>query len=159
MIFYIKQMTEAEAKTVCSWHYEAPYSIYDFGTWEEAFKNQWTIAIKEIRDKEFFAVYNENEQMIGFFRYTKEDSGYGEVGLGMNPVFCGRGLGTDFIQTIIQYCQQKFSRNIPYMDVRGFNTRAIKCYKKVGFQIVDYYKKSKYGTEIEYVRMEKNSPK
>ncbi len=67
---------------------------------------------------------------------------------------CGKGQGYKFLRYGLSYAIDTFSENRFRLTVADFNVRAIKAYKKVGFEYNDirFIKKSEKGS-IEFITM------
>jgi RimJ/RimL family protein N-acetyltransferase len=48
----------------------------------------------------------------------------------------GKGYGRDVINTIKRYCFEELKLDSIYLKVFAFNTRAIRCYKSCGFNVI-----------------------
>ena len=153
-MYQIVTLNEHAAKEICKWRYEGEYAIYNFSSWEEAVEQNWSIADAAQREKEFKGVIDEYGQLIGFFRTSVDEVGEMEIGLGMNPTLCGQGLGKVFVQVITQYVRSQYPNQTIYMEVREFNTRAIKCYESVGYKVIKAHKKETSWGTYRYYRME-----
>lgn len=130
----IKEMSEIVAIEICSWKYDSQYAVYNVGGWNEALKNKWAITDKNKRQEQFRCVYDDSDNLIGYFRIIKNNNRI-KIGLGLHPKLCGLGLGNKFLLTILNCDELK--NKIIELEVRKFNKRAIKCYEKVGFKISD----------------------
>jgi len=130
----IRKMTETEAKEICSWEYNSEYSIYNIGGWNKALNDNWAITNMIKREEQFRSVCNDNNKLIGYFRIIKNKDKI-KLGLGLHPNLCGLGLGKEFLLNILDYNEVK--NKVIELEVREFNKRALKCYEKVGFKIID----------------------
>ena len=70
----------------------------------------------------------------------------------MNPQLCVQGNGHHFINKIIEFLNDK--TNIIELEVRAFNKRAIRCYEKSGFKIIDKQTKNTRNGEDEFTIMQ-----
>ncbi|MFQ8703435.1 MAG: GNAT family N-acetyltransferase [Eisenbergiella sp.] len=70
---------------------------------------------------------------------TKESFCYSDdrldIGLGMHPALCGKGMGYDFVLSGIKYLSQQRPDIRFRLTVACFNERAVSLYKKLGFMI------------------------
>ena len=129
----LKHMTEDDAKNICNWEYFGEYSIYNVGGWQNAVDNKWAIAAEETRKEQFRIVCEENKEMLGYFRFRLEHKKI-ILGLGMHPEKCGKGIGKQFMEFILN--TKELKGKLIELEVRNFNKRAIKCYQSVGFKII-----------------------
>lgn len=154
MNYKIVELNEKFAKEICNeWRYDGEYSVYNV-PWDEAVKQNWSIADEDKRGIQFRGVIDENNILIGFFRMTKDDKNDIEIGLGMHPELCGHGFGKKFVKIITDYAHKKFPQNILYVEVRTFNKQAFSCYKSSGYKLKCQHEKVTPLGIIEYFRME-----
>ena len=83
---------------------------------------------------QFRVIYYDNQELLGYFRF-KIESEKVVLGLGMKPDKCGYGNGKNFMKFILN--TEELKNKLIELEVRSFNKKAIKCYKSVGFQIID----------------------
>ena len=57
-------------------------------------------------------------------------------GIGVNPDCCGKGYGQQMTKTAWEISRNLFPGKRMYLEVRTWNSRAVRCYQKAGFQIV-----------------------
>lgn len=149
----IDKLTETQAKQICCWKYEGIYSIYNYPSWDTVVKQKWGISINAKREREFASVVDNFKNLCGYIRFI-EDEDHITIGLGLKPDLCGRGLGDKFMKLIISKSRQKFGEKKIILEVREFNKRAINCYKRVGFKIVDSYTKNTLIGKDNFIKME-----
>lgn len=137
-MYQISPMTGYHANSILHWFYAPPYSLYGFIYTEEA--------AFELICGNYFSCCDEDGQLVGFFSFrtaaqipTVEASPYSpdrlDMGLGMNPDYCDRGLGREFVRAGMAFAQQYFSMPLR-LTVACWNERAIRVYKDVGFRTV-----------------------
>ncbi|MEL7603612.1 MAG: GNAT family N-acetyltransferase [Bacillota bacterium] len=144
-------LTEADARTVCGWHYEGEYAVYN-SEWDTVVSGHWAIANAEKRRREFYSLRNDAEALIGFFR-LQEQEGFVLISLGLAPEHCGQGLGKAAMALILDEARRTAPGKRPELEVRAFNKRAIACYERCGFSIIDtYYKETPVGGDM-FIRM------
>jgi len=154
MTFKLDNLTEDYAKQICSWKYESKYSIYNFPAWNVIAKQHWAIAIETKRQNEFRAITNELGTLCGYIRLVNNNDCI-LVGLGLKPSLCGQGFGNDFMEILKNECKRRYNNNNKIvLEVRSFNKRAINCYNKAGFKIVEIYNKNTLIGYDEFVKME-----
>lgn len=143
--FSVREFSESNAVELCQWFYEKPYDIYNCPDWESVKNQNWGMSNADIRDKEFSAVYRENE-FIGFFRLVNQ-SDFVMIGLGLRPDYCGRGYGEYLLRLVKKHASRQYKNLSLRLEVRTFNIRAIKCYQKLGFaEIAQYVKQTPSGS-------------
>lgn len=131
MRFSLKPMEEREAVEISEWHYNPPYTFYDFASDLEDAKE--FLDFKNWPDDKYFSVLDKSGELVGFFEMNHH-SGYIEIGLGMRPDMTGNGLGLTFVETGIDFIVEKFKAGTIKLKVASFNERAIKVYERAGFK-------------------------
>ncbi|MDF2882287.1 MAG: family acetyltransferase [Clostridiaceae bacterium] len=149
----LTNFSESHAKQICSWRYSGEYSVYNYPDWNTAVSQNWGITIKQKWENEFIAVVNELNELCGYIRFINQ-SDYVLVGIGLKPTICGFGLGNTVMQLLKLACNRRYGNKKIVLEVRCFNERAIKCYKKAGFNIVDSYEKEALIGKDQFYRME-----
>jgi ribosomal protein S18 acetylase RimI-like enzyme len=146
-------LTEDHARQICCWKYEGIYSVYNFPNWDTLIKQRWGITIGEKRKNEFTAVIDENNNLCGYIRFI-ENKDFVLVGLGLKSLSCGQGLGNILMELLKNECKMRYGNKRIALEVRSFNKRAIKCYKRAGFKITDVYQKDTLIGSDEFIKME-----
>ena len=135
----IRKMSELDAFKILFWQYSPPYDWYNLEGCEEC--------LEELLYDEYYSVLNQKEQLIGFFCFGQSaqvsagkmegfyrDHEYLDIGLGMNPLLCGKGHGASFVHVGMAYAKNHFKAKKLRLTVADFNQRALKTYQKVGFK-------------------------
>lgn len=137
MQLQIEKMTENKARHILAWKYEVPYDFYNNEETDEA--------LEEMLDGSYYALLNEQNDVIGFFCIGKNAQvpvghqfgvyvdDFVDIGLGMNPNLVGKGNGTTFCNYIIQFIRKHYVGKPIRLTVAKFNKRAIHLYEKLGF--------------------------
>ncbi|KPI55536.1 acetyltransferase [Clostridioides difficile] len=127
--------TEEHAIEITNWKYEGEYSIYNLPSWNEIKKNNLSLA-KEDKRKNFISFIDDNKELIGFINLLDKGSSV-YFGIGIKPDYCGMGIGKEIISLGLEECRNKYSTKPVVLEVRTWNTRAVKCYESQGFKIVE----------------------
>lgn len=146
------KFTEAFAKEVCDWKYEDEYSIYNYPEWNKVLNDKWAITIEEKREKEFFAIVDDKNNLCAYIRLQYKEREV-LVGLGLKPALCGQKLGSTIMEILKGKCRELYSSKEISLEVRSFNERAIKCYKKAGFKVKEIYRKNTPIGDGEFIKM------
>ena len=77
--------------------------------------------------------FHDGTKLVGFINLFEEET---EVffGIGVSPKDCGRGYGQQMTRKACEISQRLFAGKPIYLEVRTWNTRAVKCYEKAGFR-------------------------
>ncbi|MGM9989032.1 MAG: GNAT family N-acetyltransferase [Bacillaceae bacterium] len=139
MKLYVKQMSMEEARQIATWTYEKPYTMYSM---DEA-------CIPELLQGDYFAVTNSENKLIGYYCFGESAqvpagrrtgayvaNNVVDVGLGINPELCGRGLGFEFLNKGLQFARNELDATKFRLTVAAFNQRGINVYERVGFKKV-----------------------
>lgn len=152
-------MTTDQARYISTWVYAEPYSLYSMDGSEEL--------IKELMDGSYFAVMNDEKEVVGYFcyggsaqvpglrKYGVYEEEYIDIGLGMKPDLTGKKLSFDFLLTGMKFGSLKFQNEKFRLTVATCNERAIKAYEKVGFKRGQAYVNKTPNGEREFVIMKR----
>ena len=134
----IDKIGEVDAIKILFWQYTPPYDWYNLEGCEDC--------LDELLDQHYYVGKDGSGRLIGFYCYEKsaqvtrgkelgfyQDTTYLDIGLGMNPLFCGQGLGAEFVAEGMRFAKEKFQVHKFRLTVARFNERAIRTYEKVGF--------------------------
>ncbi|UOQ92194.1 GNAT family N-acetyltransferase [Halobacillus shinanisalinarum] len=147
MKLIINNMNKNLATHILNWKYERPYDFYNNEVNGEE--------IKERLDGSYYALSDEQGEVIGFFcfgataqipignQYGVYNENFVDMGLGMNPDYVGKGHGYDFCSFIINYIRENYEGTSIRLSVATFNKRAIHLYEELGF-----VKKGKFTTDF-----------
>ena len=135
---HIERMTRKYANEISSWTYQGEFAIYSF--------QQNSDTLNELMNGEYFACVDEQKDLIGYFCFGKsaqiptiEDNVYTmgplDIGLGLKPELCGKGLGAAFMGSGMEYARKSYGAAGFRLTVACFNMRAMNLYKKLGFEI------------------------
>ena len=131
MDFIFKKLTQINALDIANnWKYDGIYSFYDMTADIEDYDE---FINEELRNQSdyFEAIYN--DELVGFFSVSLKSLSI-EIGLGLKPDICGKGIGKEFLTQIMNYVDNRYPSNEYIMNVATFNQRAIKVYHSWGFE-------------------------
>ena len=134
----IQRIREEHIKNIVSWCEDKDA---DFLTQWAGRGYTYPITEEQIKDRlaggaEIFEA-NLDGRMVGTIEIITRDEEAGLVYVGrfvLNPALVGQGLGTQILDTFMQYCKEAFGARKVGLCVFDFNTPAYRCYKKCGFQ-------------------------
>lgn len=149
----LDRLSESDGREICHWKREGIYSVYNLPDWETMKKSGFGLTVKEKREEAFMAVVDENNSFSGFVRLREKD-GKVIIAVGLKPELCGKGLGSQVMKLLIDECSKRFPNKTITLEVRTFNIRAIKCYKRAGFKEKRIYIRNTLDGEDEYLQME-----
>jgi RimJ/RimL family protein N-acetyltransferase len=140
-------MTPEYASQIVQWKYGGEYSIYD---------RHESIAGTGMDD---LACVASDGALAGWIHFGEPariptveenvyDDGFLDLGVGLRPELCGKGLGLTFVRAVLEYARKEFGAERFRLSVAAFNERAKKVYARAGFvverEITNSYFNSKY---------------
>ncbi|WP_291648377.1 GNAT family protein [Clostridium sp.] len=151
----IKQVTDNEARQISKWVYNEPYSIYSL--------NGNNDCIKELLNGDYYSALDSKCYIVGYYCFGRSAQvqighKYGvydnkdimDIGIGINPEFCGQGLGEEFLKIGLDFARNEFYAKEFRLTVATFNKRAIKVYQRAGFRKVSSFKRRSHVDVIEF---------
>lgn len=143
-------MTGAYAREIFeTWHYDEPYGFYDYAYSSEILDpDNWETGQ--------FAVLDQAGELVGEFTIYFEDEQM-SIGFGLRPDLTGKGLGYDFISAGIEFAVRayQYRGRALLLFVAAWNERALRLYRKLGFEEVSRFTDEVRGTPVEFIRMRK----
>ena len=102
----------------------------------------------------FYAARDDDGTLVGFY-FEPHDSAL-FYGFGMRPDLTGRGLGEQFVLAGLEFARPIYGRRRVVLHVAAFNERAIRLYRRLGFNETGRHaeKFDGYGA-VEFIDMEK----
>lgn len=151
--FIVTEMTEAAARVISMWKYDAPYDSYSFKGDEQeceevmnglhfpvyftSQKPNSDVSLEDnaiISDPKGFIAWGPAAKVpCRFFNLRYRGKNYIDMALGLSPENCGKGLGDDFVRTAISFVKNDWESDIIRLTVESNNKRAIRVYEKNGF--------------------------
>lgn len=151
------KITEAQAKEISSWRYDGEYAIYNLPIWDKMIEEGYSLCNDAKRDR-YIAYLDDHEKLIGFVNLLNEgDTVF--FGIGINPNFCGIGIGKMITKMGLIESQKRFPNKTVVLEVRTWNKRAVNCYKSQCFEIVETKKQETKLGPGEFYFMEYNPVK
>ncbi|MGH8904570.1 MAG: GNAT family N-acetyltransferase [Egibacteraceae bacterium] len=92
-------------------------------------------------------------EVVGAIQYAEEsDPGYrhASIDVFLHPAAHGRGLGSDAVRTLARYLLHDRGHHRLTIDPAAANTKAIACYKRVGFREVGVMRRYERGESGEW---------
>jgi ribosomal-protein-alanine N-acetyltransferase len=146
------KLTQKNAVIIADeWKYPGIYSFYDMTADEDDYNE---LIDPDMRGETYFEVLSGCE-LIGFLTLNISEN-VADIGIGMRPDLTGRGLGTEFMSSCLNFITKKH-RNVKAitLSVACFNIRAIKVYKKLDFKEEYHFDQQTNGGNFKFVSMRK----
>lgn len=151
-MYHVEIMNLQQAKEISEWRYPSPYDVYNYPAWNIMAENKWAITLPERRKQEFRSICYADKVVAYFRLFEDHPGGKYFLGLGLLPTLCGTGKGAVIMEQILAYAKKVNIKQL-YLEVRDFNTRAMRCYQKAGFVEVDRYDKCVLGSTCTMIEM------
>ncbi len=161
MHFTFSPMCDADLRSIATWSYKEPYSIYNMVLGEDADLAEFF----EPRSP-YYSVRNEQGELYGFFNYgtsalvqtSLEPGLYVEqhvlpVGLGLRPDLTSKGFGSAFVEAGLVFALQQFAPKQFLLFVLSWNERAIRVYERLGFRRIKLLKVQNRHGERKFLEM------
>jgi ribosomal-protein-alanine N-acetyltransferase len=148
--FAVRALTQADAEAVAAWRYPDEYAFYDF----TADPGDLALLLDPTqRGDSFHAADGEDGRLAGFFQ-LKPGAESVELGLGLHPDLCGRGLGEGFTRLGLELIRGLHGPVRITLAVAAFNVRAITVYERCGFVTTGRHVRHTSGDDWAFVDME-----
>ena len=125
-------LTDAEKRDICGWRYPGEYAVYDLPPYE-VMAQQKISFMNPLREGNFLA-FCEGETLVGFVN-IREAGDEVSIGIGVRPDCCGMGFGQRILKETCRIAGARHPGKTLSLEVRTWNERAIRCYRKAGFVI------------------------
>ena len=150
MSFVLRPLTQADAEEVAVWAYPGVYAFYDSSSDPDDLA---VLLDRDRRGDDFYAADGEDGLLAGFVQLKPGAAGV-ELGLGLRPDLCGRGLGESFTRAGIDLVRRTHGEAGITLAVAAFNARAITVYERCGFGETGRHVRRTAGADWEFVDME-----
>lgn len=152
MKFIFKKLSQYNAMVIADeWKYEDVYSFYDMCADIEDYEE---FINEQLRDENDYYEAYLGDELVGFFCVIQENHSI-EIGLGLKPNLCGKGIGRAFLTQILSYIENHYEFEQLIMNVAIFNQRAIKVYRACGFEDVKEFEQQSNGGLYKFLKMVK----
>ena len=125
-------LSKKAKQQICSWKYEGEYSLYNLPAYEDM-KSQQIGFMNPERENNYYGFWDESI-LVGFVNILEEEKEV-FIGIGVNPDLCSKHYGQRMLSIAYDISKKLYPNKSLYLEVRTWNTRAIKCYEKAGFVI------------------------
>lgn len=140
----LKRLELDDIKKMMNWgqNDEALFSDYNFPQLSESEQKMW-YGRKNQHGRKCFCIFNKENRLIGYIALRKLNyiDKSGEIGIVIDPNYHNMGYGTESIKIFLKWFFENFKFHKLNLIVAAYNSKAIRCYEKVGFS----FKKEYYG--------------
>ncbi|MFT7091193.1 MAG: RimJ/RimL family protein N-acetyltransferase [Candidatus Azotimanducaceae bacterium] len=142
--YWIETLTGEEAGQILSWRYQPPYDFYN-PPQQESHEPIVKEFLKPANG--FHGIRDDQHRFVGFCSFGHDGRVLGgryeddamDIGLGMKPQFTSQGRGSEFFEAIVQHATNELEAEQLRLTVADFNTRAIRIYARLGFEVKDHF--------------------
>ncbi|WP_242062199.1 GNAT family N-acetyltransferase [Nostoc punctiforme] len=135
MHFHFEPMNAANAEKLTHWHYQPPYQMYNS-------TSDLTLIGSFVDPENAYYSILDNGELVAFCCFGKEAQVPGgdyikealDIGLGVRPDLTGQGRGQMYIADVLNFARSTFNSKLFRITVAAFNKRALRAWKKAGFQ-------------------------
>lgn len=139
---------EASARQFLTWKYEPPYEIYNYSP--ERFEEDLAYHIDPANN--LYSMYH-GDELVGYCSYGRDAQVPGgdyteealDIGMMIIPVLTGHGQGSEYANAVIQNVISKYQPKRLRVTILATNLRAIRVWKKNGFQTVQSFSRESDG--------------
>jgi ribosomal-protein-alanine N-acetyltransferase len=145
-------MGQSDAAEVAAWRYPDIYAFYNASADPD---DQAELLDPRRRRDTYFSAHVATFGLVGFVELKPLDGDALEIGLGLRPECAGRGLGATFVRRVCIWGSDRLTPASLILRVATFNRRAIRVYERLGFQPTQVEIINSYGTDVEFLCMER----
>ncbi len=127
-----RNLTEDDKRQICGWKYAGKYKIYNLPPYD-VIKERRQGFMNPEHEKNYFAFFDD-DLLVGFVNILEEDTEI-FIGIGVNPELCGKHYGRRMLEEAYRISKRLYPEKPLYLEVRTWNTRAVKCYENAGFNV------------------------
>jgi RimJ/RimL family protein N-acetyltransferase len=145
MSYSFNKMDGISARAILGWRYDAPYDIYNLPS------DEVESVVQHMMDPQnaYSSITDEQGELTAYCCFGREGQvpggGYSrdalDIGMGVRPELTGRGLGHEFVDSVLDFAGTTFAPCAYRVTVAEFNKRAIRVWEKAEFQRVDRFQR------------------
>jgi RimJ/RimL family protein N-acetyltransferase len=137
---------EGSARAFLQWKYEPSYEIYNYQS--EHFEEDLAYHIDPSNN--IYSIY-QNDELIGYCSFGNDARVPGgdyskealDIGLMIKPELTGQGLGSEYVNDVIQFARTQFLPRRFRVTILAANLRARRVWEKNGFQKEQEFKRER----------------
>ena len=139
----IKPIDEARAREFLRWRYEPPYELYNM----EADSADEVVQFLLDAHSGYYSITDERGDLVAFCCFGIDAQVPGgdyraaalDIGLGVRPDLTGRGQGSIYVDTVVDFARRTFQPPALRVTIAEFNGRARRVWEKAGFRPVQSF--------------------
>ncbi len=134
---FLKPLEYKDALKIRDWgvHENKLFKDYNLADLSKNEIHYWYSIKKKNFRRSYYAIYNEENRMIGYLgfkdiNFFKKES---YLGIVLDPNFTDKGYGTESLKLLLNHYFYKLHMKKILLEVNEFNERAIHAYENIGF--------------------------
>lgn len=127
MLTFHNTLTEYEKMQICRWQYPGEYAIYNVKPTEKSG------IFNPDNARNYYAFYD-GDIFVGYVNLIERNNKF-SIGIAVKPQLCNKGYGTQMLEICCDIARSLNPDKPLGLQVRTWNSRAIRCYEKAGFVI------------------------
>lgn len=145
------------------YHEDSLLMDYNFPPMNDSELHGWYNIKTFGRSKEYYGVTNREGKLVGYMgiKNIKKIKKEATLGIVFDPNHINKGYGTEAITTYLNYYFNEMKMKTLLLEVAKFNKRALRCYEKSGFVVIDVYLDKFFNQDMDltdpYYLQEKSS--
>ncbi|MBU5439356.1 GNAT family N-acetyltransferase [Tissierella sp. MSJ-40] len=145
------------------YHEDSLLMDYNFPSMNNSELHGWYKVKTFGRSKEYYGVTNREGKLVGYMgiKNIKKIKKEATLGIVFDPNHINKGYGTEAITTYLNYYFNEMKMKTLLLEVAKFNKRALRCYEKSGFVVIDLYLDKFFNQDMDltdpYYLQEKSS--
>lgn len=127
-----RNLTDEDKRQICGWRYDGAYAMYNLPSYEDMKAQK--IGFMDPKSQQNYFAFIDGDKLVGFVNILEEPT---EVflGVGANPALCNQHYGREMLALACDISKHRYPDKPLYLEVRTWNTRAVRCYQRAGFHI------------------------
>lgn len=152
--FKFRPINRDDVSFITGWRYESPWDFYH----TDHPPSEVDFAYYLDRRLAFYIVTREDDPLpIAFCSFGDDGQVAGgdyhavalDIGMGIRPDLTGQGLGTKLVPAVCDFADRTFAASTLRVSIAAFNERALKVWRKAGFEEVSRFFIP--GRDVEFV--------
>jgi ribosomal-protein-alanine N-acetyltransferase len=143
----VRPATEGDVRELSTWRNDPPYDVYDVGDESMEANIEYLLG----PDTRCHAIVDGSGDLIGFCTFGPDARVPGgdysvealDIGLGIRPRGTGRGHGSRFVATVLEFAATTFRPDTMRVTISEWNTRALRVWEGAGFQRIQRFETPK----------------
>ena len=144
-----RPMDQASARGIALWRYPPPYDFYNCP--DDGVEGEVLCLLNPAYL--YRAIWDRDGELIGYAGFGEDcrvpGGDYGadalDMGGGLRPDLCGRGLGAGFWEAVMESACLLFAPAAFRVTVAAFNQRALRVWERLGFRVVEVFEATHSG--------------